>query len=89
MEIVIKVDRSRIDDPAGHVTRIVNRAGRRKLAAHAEEIFPDVHVGRSAGLVSVQLPDDLTVDDSKKILEALRDDASVEYANRPSRRSGK
>lgn len=90
MEIVVKVDRSRINDPAGHVTKIVRRArGPRALSARAEEIFPGVHVGHSAGLVSLELPDDVTTDDSERILKALRDDESIEYANRPSRRSAK
>ena len=90
MEIVVKVDRSRINDPARHVTKIVRRArGARALSARAEEIFPDVQVGHSAGLVSLELPDDVTIDDSERILKALRDDDSIEYANCPARRSPK
>lgn len=90
VEIVVKVNRSRIDDPAGHVAKIVRRArGVRELSARAEEIFPDVHVGHSAGLVSLELPDDVTTDDSERILQALRDDEAIEYANRPSPRSPK
>ena len=90
MEIVVKVDRSRIKDPAEHVTKILRRVqGRQAPNAHAEEVFPGLSVGRSAGLVSLELPDDLTADGEETILKALRDDDSIEYAQRPSGRSVK
>jgi len=90
MEIVVKVDRSRIKDPADHVKKIVRRArGLRRMAPQAEEVFPGLDTGRSAGLVSLQLPDDITPADGETILQALRNDASVEYANRPPGRSVK
>ena len=48
-----------------------------------------VHTGRSAGLVSLEVPDEVTPDESDEILRALREDDSIEYANRPPRRSVK
>lgn len=72
------------------MTTIVRRAGADCASdARAEEIFPDVKTGHSAGLVSLELPDDVTPDDSDRILRALREDQSIEYANRPSRREVK
>lgn len=90
MEFVIKVNRQRVKDPASHVATIVRRAGAAHAPhARAEEIFPEVTTGHSAGLVSLELPDDLAADDSERILRALRDDESVEYANRPPGRQPK
>jgi hypothetical protein len=90
VEIVIKVNRQRVKDPAAHVTTIVRRAGARCAPrARAEEIFPGLESGHSAGLVSLELPDDVAPEDSDRILQALRNDDSIEYANRPAPRTVK
>jgi hypothetical protein len=57
-------------------------------AAKVEEVFPGVQSGRRAGMVIVNLPDDLSDTDSQAVLRSLREAEDIEYAEPAAPRKG-
>ena len=52
-----------------------------------EEVFPGLQVGNRAGMITVQLPPDLSDEELDAILDGLREDKDVEYAESAMPRS--
>ena len=77
MQITVKV-KPRGARNAASVVR--NRIKQVTPAATVEEVFPGVQSGRRAGMVTVNLPKDLSDADSETVLRTLRDDDDIEYA---------
>ena len=84
MEIIVKVDPARAGEPAEHVREVVGAT--QPGLVEVEEVFPGLRSGRSAGLVSLTLPDQLASSAREAVLAALRSDAAVEYVEAPKPR---
>ena len=76
MKLIVKVDLTRAQDPAGHVRNLLRAIG---AAGRVEEVFPDLRSGSSAGLVSVSLSDARGEPAAETTLKALRADAAIVY----------
>jgi hypothetical protein len=85
LEIIVKVDARKVSEPAAHVGRAVARAVA-GAGIEIEEVFPGLRTGRSAGLVSLRLPDGLAAPARESLIEALREDEAVEYVETPKPR---
>ncbi len=83
MKLIVKVDPKRAKDPAKHVAKVLRGAG---SSGRAEEVFPGLRTGSSAGLVSVQLPDAPDAKQRRATMKALRDDEAVAYVSTPKPR---
>lgn len=83
MQLVVKVDLARTKDPAGHVRRLAAAAA---PGATAEEVFPGLRDGASAGLVTLHLPSRLDRARVDACLDLLRADPAVQYAEPPAPR---
>ena len=77
MKITVKVNAKGRKAPAS-VVRDRLKASQPK--AVVEEVFPGVRSGRRAGMVIVNLPDDVSDEESETLLTRLRDDEEIEYA---------
>ena len=86
MKITVKVRAPAGKAPASVVRDRLKQLGR---DAEIEEVFPGETTGRRAGLVLIDLPDDVSDEDSDRVLQALRKDAAVEYAEPASQREPK
>jgi hypothetical protein len=92
VEIIVKVDvkAAGTAEPAAHVAGVVRAVVRNAPPRiEAEEVFPGLREGHSAGMVCLVLPDDLPDAALQEIMRALQDDRLVEYAEPPSRRSAR
>lgn len=83
MKLIVKVDVSRSQDPAKHVSQLLRGAGER---GRVEEVFPGLRTGSGAGLVAVTLPDGLDTKARRATLKALRDDDAIAYVDTPKAR---
>lgn len=83
MKLIVKVDPTRAKDPAKHVAKVLRGAG---SSGRAEEVFPGLRTGASAGLVSVQLPDAPDDKARRATVKALRDDEAIAYVDTPKPR---
>jgi hypothetical protein len=83
VKLIVKVDTTRSKDPAGHVSKVLRAV---TSGGHAEEVFPGLRSGSSAGLVSVTLPDVPDGKEQRAALKALRDDEAISYVETPKRR---
>ena len=83
MKLIVKVDPKRAKDPARHVSKVLRDAG---SAGRAEEVFPGLRSGASAGLVAVQLPDAPDAKARRATMKALRDDEAIDYVDTPKPR---
>jgi hypothetical protein len=83
VKLIVKVDPKRAKDPAKHVTKVLRGAG---CGGRAEEVFPGLRSGASAGLVSVQLPDAPDAKAQRATMKALRDDEAIAYVDTPKPR---
>ena len=81
MQITVKVNTHRDKEPAAVVRERLTDL-RPEIGQHApvEEVFPGLRSGNRAGMVTVKLPHDLSEEDVDAILQALRDDKDIEYA---------
>lgn len=82
-EIVVKVDVRRVDDPAAHVASMLGRVA---PGATAEEVFPGLRDGASAGLVTVRFTHAVDTASRRACLRALSADPAVTSAHEPKRR---
>ena len=83
MQLVVKVDLGLAADPVRHVERVVAQVA---PGAAAEEVFPGLRDGASAGLVTLRLPSRLAPARRDACLAALRADPAVQYAEPASPR---
>jgi hypothetical protein len=83
VKLIVKVDPKRARDPAKHVAKVLRDAG---SGCRAEEVFPGLRSGASAGLVSVQLPDAPDAKSRRATIKALRDDEAIAYVDTPKPR---
>lgn len=83
MELIVKVDLARATDPVKHVTRVLEAVA---PSATAEEVFPGLRTGASAGLVTVHLPGTAGSKAHRASVAALNGDAAVAYVDEPKRR---
>lgn len=86
MQITVKVKPHSKKKPSAVVRDCVKTVQPR---AKIEEVFPNVQSGRRAGLVTVQLPDSMSSEDSNAVLRSLRQDADIEYAERAAPRKAR
>lgn len=86
MRITVKVNAPAGKKPA---TIVRDRLKNSRAKATVEEVFPGETAGRRAGLVLVSLPDHVSDEDFDEVLEQLRDDEHIEYAERSSTRTPK
>ena len=84
MKITVKVKPRAKKGPAAVVRA---RLGKAHVKAKVEEVFPGERTGRRAGMVSVDLGGELSDEESQGLLDALRADGEIEYAEpaRPRR----
>lgn len=81
MQITVKVNPHRGKDPAVVVRdRLTTLRPDLGLNAPVEEVFPGLKTGNRAGMVIVRLPYDMPEEELETILQGLREDADVEYA---------
>lgn len=85
MQIVYKVKEGRIKD----AKKIVAGSVESVLAEHAqdasvEQVFPGLKTGRRARLFTIDLPDHIPARKLKELVEALRSEDAVEYADLPA-----
>ena len=73
MKITVKV-RPRAGKTAASVVR--DRLAKARAKGDVEEVFRGVKTGRRAGMLVVDVSDE----ESKRILDELRNDADIEYA---------
>jgi hypothetical protein len=85
MKITVKVKPRAKKGPAAVVRARLGQAHKAKV----KEVFPGETTGRRAGMVIVDLPDDLTDEDSETVLNELRGDAEIEYAEPARKRRSK
>ena len=83
MELIVKVDVARAKDPAAHVVRLLKGVA---PSATAEEVFPGLRTGASAGLVAVRLPGAAGAKLQHACREALEGDKAIAYVDEPKRR---
>lgn len=81
--IVVKVDVRRVDDPAAHVAAVLRRVA---PGATAEEVFPGLRDGASAGLVTVRFTSAVDAPARRACLSALTADPAVASAHEPKSR---
>jgi hypothetical protein len=83
VELIVKVDPAKAKDPAAHVRRVLASAG--IADARAEEVFPGLRTGESAGLVSIAVP--AAIPETQRLaVQALKDDTAIRYVQEPKRR---
>jgi hypothetical protein len=82
-ELVVKVDVRRAADPAAHVAAVLRRVA---PEATAEEVFPGLRTGASAGLVTVRFTGASDVAARRACLTALTDDPAVASVHAPKSR---
>lgn len=81
MQITVKVNPHRGKEPAAVVRdRLKELRPEIGQKAPVEEVFPGLQTGNRAGMVTVQLPQELPDEDVDAILDGLREDKDVEYA---------
>jgi hypothetical protein len=85
MEITVKVDTSRTEDPVAHVRRVIGSVAGAE-PAQVEEVFPGLRSGSSAGLLSVRLRCEPGSKAHRSTVKALRDDEVVVYVEEPKGR---
>jgi len=83
VRLVVKVDPSRSQNPAKHVSNVLRKAGH---DGRVEEVFPGLRSGSSAGLVSVNLSEAADPKATRAAVKALRDDEAIAYVNPPKPR---
>lgn len=83
MKLIVKVDLSRAEDPAAHVAAVLKGVA---PSATAEEVFPGLRTGASAGLVTVHLPDAAGPAAQRASVAALNGDGAIAYVDDPKRR---
>jgi hypothetical protein len=83
VELIVKVNPAKAKDPPAHVRRALANAGIPDV--RAEEVFPGLRTGESAGLVSVAVPTE-TPETLRLAVQALKDDKAVVYVQEPKRR---
>jgi hypothetical protein len=71
----------KVNPRAGKTPASIVRARLEKTSAKAtvEEVFPGETTGRRAGLVMVNLPDDVSEEESDQVMEQLRGGDEIEY----------
>ncbi len=79
VKLIVKVDPRRSKAPARHVAKVLRGVGK---AGRAEEVFPGLREGSSAGLVMVTLPGEADT----ATLKALREDEAIAYVETPKTR---
>jgi hypothetical protein len=80
MQITVKV-KPGSKNPKAAVRGAIKRARPASGAASkVEEVFPGERTGHRAGMMTVTLAPDLSDDDRKAVLGALREHAEIEYA---------
>jgi hypothetical protein len=86
MPIVVKVTSARLKDAARIVSDLVSAAvGPRSHSAFSvSKIFPDQSTGHRARMFSVDLPNGLSNEELARVVERLRQDDSLEYAEIPA-----
>jgi hypothetical protein len=89
LEIIVKVDPRRAEEPAVHVRRLLGTSGETKGRIEVEEVFPGLRKGRSAGLVSLTLPDRVADSVRDALVKTLRADQAVEFVELPKVRRAK
>lgn len=91
MQIVVKVAQKKLTDAVDLVNKLVRGAlpATEAHRASVEPVFPDVKVGRRAGMLTLSLADDTAADNVDKVLEVLRASNAVEYAEKAAPRSPK
>lgn len=82
-ELVVKVDVGRVDDPAAHVSAVLRRVA---PGATAEEVFPGLRDGASAGLVTVRFTPAATDAARRTCVSALTADPAVSSVHAPKSR---
>jgi hypothetical protein len=82
-EIVVKVDVRRADDPAAHVDAVLRRVA---PGATAEEVFPGLRDGASAGLVTVRFSSAVADAARRACVSALTADPAVRSVHEPKSR---
>jgi hypothetical protein len=80
-QIVVKVDERRAGVAVATVRGVLEREDP-ALAAEATiaEVFPGLRAGSRAGMVTVEVPDRVPVGAREALLDALRAQEGVEYA---------
>jgi hypothetical protein len=86
MKITVKVKVRAGKKPASIVRERLKKA---RAKATVEEVFPGQTSGRRAGMVSVDLAGDLSDKESQSVLDALRADGEIEYAEPARQRKPK
>jgi hypothetical protein len=82
VELIVKVDLARASNPAEYVATVLERVA---PAATAEEVFPGLRTGASAGLVTVRCPGAAAAA-QRACIAALEGDAAIAYVSEPKRR---
>jgi hypothetical protein len=82
-EIVVKVDVRRVNDPAAHVAAVVRPVA---PGATAEEVFPGLRDGASAGLVTVHFTRAVDAAARRACLSALTADPFISSVHEPKSR---
>jgi hypothetical protein len=91
MQIVVKVAGKTRDGAVDLVSKLVRTAlpAAEANRTSVEPVFPDVKVGRRAGMLTLSLDDDTPAGSVEKVLDALRRSDAVEYAQPAAPRTPK
>jgi hypothetical protein len=85
MQIVYKIKEGRIEEAkkivAGSVAAVLEEHARE---ASVEQVFPGLTTGRRARLFTIDLPDHIPAPKLRELIEALRGEDAVEYAELPA-----
>jgi hypothetical protein len=82
MQIVVKVAKKSLPEAVKLVATLLRRALPKADSKRAsiEPVFPNVKVGRRAGMLTLSLDDRTSADSLAKLLDSLRASDAVEYA---------
>lgn len=81
MQIVGKVRNGRYDAVRKTVVESIRDTTRAPVPVEIKPVFPGLDSGRRAGLFTLELPDDLPQQVVKSLIESMRRDDAIEYAD--------
>lgn len=85
MQIVVKAAKNQDKDPLAVITRsVAETLGHGDEQAVVSKVFPGQSSGHRARLYTVELPDDLPVQDLNRVVERLSGQEAFEYAEVPA-----